>query len=322
MNARKEFEIFGKFDLALKAQGLTRTMIHLNQRIRNELIRSIILQQNEKYIELTNEILGSIQEIYVDANVIVSRYKNIEDDEIDEMIAGEIAIQEQTTIQLQVSCYALSQLISKQLELKKEILREYLIAIELINRLRLRQLEITKAPLNKTQENIIEQALKFIFDSIAELKPIDAIQALQAITSENLSENEIEKFAKQNCWHCINEARELLLHPHLQNRSMDDPHLQKPADSSLVIYKNNEGELAYENKGLLNLTAHNDDKTAVTKEAVVACIKQLIGREINKHQEKLNDIQSWYKKMSSLLFHQTIKQIEGAPLEVKAKKSM
>jgi hypothetical protein len=156
--------------------------------------------------------------------------------------------------------------------------------------------EKAKKPINATQKNIIEGTFRQMFDSIAELKPSDAIKALKAIISKDFFDKVEEQLEKQGILECVQQAREILTHPHPQNRSTSNPYLGKPWDSTLVVYKDNNGKPAFEKQGLLSLTARNDNETSVTREAVVDYIHELVNEEINRYQlNAAQRIQFWYR---------------------------
>ena len=56
----------------------------------------------------------------------------------------------------------------------------------------------------------------------------------------------------------------------------------------LVYFYDKAGALQEEQKGLLSLTSKNDDETAVTKEAVVDYIHELIAKEVKFHHQRIN----------------------------------
>lgn len=165
--------------------------------------------------------------------------------------------------------------------------------------------------LNGTQKNIIEGTLKFIFDDIASslTTPPQAIKALNAILSSTLTNEEIENFKEKNVWESIKQIRDILVHPCPQNRNQGNASAywhgvlkgRDPASpeeisgcqtgvSNGIVYYYKEGfgsQILTEPQGVLGLTSRNDKTApAVTKEAVVYYINQLIQNEIKQYQNK------------------------------------
>lgn len=162
-------------------------------------------------------------------------------------------------------------------------------------------LKLLQDDINGTQKCIIESTLKFVFDAISELKARDAIRALKLMIFSKISKYEINWLKKQNIWDYISQVRDILSHPCPQNRSTNYPYFGKPADHTMVVYKDDNGKPAFEKKGLLSLTARNDSNTSITKEAVTNFIHKLINEEIAKQVNKLDSaarkIQFWYRHL-------------------------
>ncbi len=152
--------------------------------------------------------------------------------------------------------------------------------------------------INETQKNAIEGTLRFIFDTIAELTPLNAIQALKAIIAPVLSEAKSERLERQDVLDCVQQVREILSHPSPQNRSTNYPYFGEPRDPTIVVYKDLHGKPAFEKKGLLSLTALDNEDTSVTKEAVDNYIHQLVDTEITTQskiiEKAAGKIQFWY----------------------------
>lgn len=83
----------------------------------------------------------------------------------------------------------------------------------------------------------------------------------------------------------VNQVRLIFSHPCPQNRTTDAFEIEDPDQ---VYYTAPNGEIRSEQKGLLGLTAKNDNNTAVTKEAVLDYINELIAEEIKFHEQRKN----------------------------------
>src|SRR5579872_446515 len=181
-----------------------------------------------------------------------------------------------------------------------------------------------KYSLNGAQKNIIEGTLHFIFDELNEISSAKAIKALEAIVSENISDNEVTAFKQQSLWlECIEPIRTITNHANPENRADTYPYVeeQKVGFSMYKIgrerikFFNSSGDavllngriisktnivrkyatdfiIAKEPQGLLGLTSREDNDTPpVNKEVVVEYIKQLVAQEIFKHKARpvIND---------------------------------
>src|SRR5262249_49473808 len=102
------------------------------------------------------------------------------------------------------------------------------------------------------------------------------------------SEAEITAFKdkdQNNVYSSIYAIRRILFHPCPQNRTTG---VGMPLGSDLIFYKNAQGVVGFEQKGLLCLTAQNDDTAAtVTKEAVVFYIYKMAQVTLRKQKRKL-----------------------------------
>ena len=105
--------------------------------------------------------------------------------------------------------------------------------------------------INETQKNVIDGTLRFILDTITELNPLNAIRALKAIIAPVLSETESEWLAGQDILDCVQQVRDILLHPYPQNRSTNYPYFGEPEDPTIVVYKDLNGKPAFEKKRII-----------------------------------------------------------------------
>jgi hypothetical protein len=183
-----------------------------------------------------------------------------------------------------------------------------------------------KEALNVTQKNILEGMFKFIFDSIANLKPKDAIKALKSMSESNISQKDIIIFKQQDVWGEVEQIHKIFVHPCPQNRAESYPYVGQVVNcaayhicdvnfkelidsgkstTNKVYFKNgrvveqreiirylprNQDFIGLEPEGLLSLTAQEDSRTpSVTKEAVINYIKNLMNQEISYHDDKFID---------------------------------
>lgn len=137
--------------------------------------------------------------------------------------------------------------------------------------------------LNGTQKNLIEGLLKTYLDDILMINLDDAIRALNAVFQENISAEDETFFKEKNIWEDVQFIHRILSHPCPQNRMINYPYFGPPSDPEQIVYKDAEGKAAFEQKGLLGLTAKNDLNTpSVTKEDVTRFIKELIDSAVEK----------------------------------------
>lgn len=149
---------------------------------------------------------------------------------------------------------------------------------------------IENTSINETQKNIIEATLSLYLDEIRSLPPIDALDALLAINRKEISLNEIEEFKQKNIWECIEFIRTIIFHPCPQNRTESYPYFdQSSLSPNTIVYKDHEGKPAFESKGLLSLTARNDNTASpITKEATLDYINKLVKQNIDEVKNSLN----------------------------------
>lgn len=146
----------------------------------------------------------------------------------------------------------------------------------------------TLLTINNTQKNIIENIFKLTFENITKLDPPDAIQALESLTMGlNLFALNLKFFRQLGVSKDIKLLREILDHNCPQNRTDNDPAFDAPSSPNIVVYKDAKGKPAFEEKGLLNLTAYNGLTTSVTKEAVYDHMNKLIKEAIQQQKELL-----------------------------------
>jgi len=131
--------------------------------------------------------------------------------------------------------------------------------------------------LNGTQKNIIEGVLNTYIDDILVLNKKEALNALNALLIGDISSNEYTLFEKQCIAEDIKVIHDILTHPCPQNRAVSYAYFGAPADPNMIVYKNEQGKPAFEQRGLLGLTSRNDSETSPpTKEDVVAYTHELI----------------------------------------------
>lgn len=138
--------------------------------------------------------------------------------------------------------------------------------------------------INGVQKKEIESMLSFhirdITETFATIDDLpDAIKALWAMTSEHVNKADVEFFETKTVWESIAQVRAIFAHPCPQNRPqglLDD-------ELNIPVFYWADGTLQLEQKGILGLTARNDHTSpAITKEAVIKEIQDLIKIEINK----------------------------------------
>jgi hypothetical protein len=143
-----------------------------------------------------------------------------------------------------------------------------------------------KPTINGAQKNIIQGVFKFYLDDIAELGNNLTIQVLRDLFLGSHSQEKISNYKRVGILDTINEIRSYTTHPCPQNRSTscyDQADFIHPHGH--VAYKNSEGRVMYEQKGLLSLTARNDDTAIpITKKATIEYIQNLVTAALEKHR--------------------------------------
>lgn len=140
--------------------------------------------------------------------------------------------------------------------------------------------------LNPTQKNILDGIMVFIFDPVSELSPPTfAINVLKAMISPE-EPSQDEQHDMRAVWPCIKQIRDVFNHPCPQNRSESYPYFHAPDDSNMVVYKNEEGKPAFEQRGLLSLTSRaQEGYDKINKQDVVDYITSLINKEIAEYEK-------------------------------------
>lgn len=159
--------------------------------------------------------------------------------------------------------------------------------------------------LNAMQKHLIFTYLTFIFDSIEkQASKMNVRKSFEAMLVERLSDKDVEFLEQQDLLVCIEEVRKLFSHPSPQNRSVNYPYFGEPADSDWVVFKNDRGKPAFERKGLLDLSAWNDETAPpVTKAAVLNYIVRLIEDKINAIElQAAQKIQQTYRHAKKIGF--------------------
>lgn len=145
--------------------------------------------------------------------------------------------------------------------------------------------------LNGVQLNILEGFLNFPLDDIKErVDERKSIAALQLMLSDERTFSQHEtKLKEWDVYDPIKQVREILLHPSPQNRAENNPYFKTPSDPRIVVYEVEGDEYAhYEKKGLLGLSARNDNTAApVTKEDVVLYIHSHVTKRIEELHNEL-----------------------------------
>ncbi len=136
--------------------------------------------------------------------------------------------------------------------------------------------------INELQKRIIDGTLAFPIQSICELEPNQAIDVLRCLLTREVSPEALLLIVSLNIEDEVKFFHDVMLHPCPQNRSTSYPYFGQPNDPSMIVYKNQDGRPAFEKRGLLSLTANNDESTSVTKEATCNYIVSVVEAEINK----------------------------------------
>ena len=136
--------------------------------------------------------------------------------------------------------------------------------------------------INETQKNIIESTLNLmLFDYLEDIDPTTVVHVLNAVTESNLSDAISQSLISLNLYESVKQIRDILSHPCPQNRTENYPYFGAPEDSNRVVYKDKNGRAAFETRGLLSLTARNDDTaTPITREATIRVVLELISEKI------------------------------------------
>ena len=143
--------------------------------------------------------------------------------------------------------------------------------------------------LNRAQQYILQTFINTGLEMMTDdsINPIDTALALQAILTRDIPANKIELFKQQDVWEIICQIRQILLHPCPQNRSENYPYFGAPSDPAIIVYKSLDGIAVYEQRGLLSLTARQDETTfPITKSAVVYYIVKLVNQALIEFSEK------------------------------------
>ncbi len=146
--------------------------------------------------------------------------------------------------------------------------------------------------LNETQKNILSGLMYAIFAELREKEPEFALNILSLIKLSpqhrqvqdqyHISDTDLKDWVET-----INQIANIYQHPCPQNRSENYPYFEAPRDPGLIVYKNAEDKPAFEQQGLLGLTARNDGTAdPVTKEALLEYLNELISTEANHHRQK------------------------------------
>lgn len=143
--------------------------------------------------------------------------------------------------------------------------------------------------INETQEYITRVVLDSYLDDILACEPDVAINALNMILAPVApTGEEMLTFKQCDIASNIYTVRAIMDHPCPQNRTTSYPYFGAPSDPNMVVYKNDQGDPEFEPRGLLGLTARNDNTAlTVTKEAVVAYIRKYINEAIRLQTAKL-----------------------------------
>jgi hypothetical protein len=141
----------------------------------------------------------------------------------------------------------------------------------------------SSSAINKTQKNIIEATFNVWFDEIFKLNREHAIRALNIILQQAVSAGDIQFLNSVKIWPIIKDIRKIIDHPAPQNRSEDNPYLGRHSNPNMVVFKNSQGNYAFEERGLLGLSARNDDTAlAITKYATIEYIYSLTNKAIHE----------------------------------------
>lgn len=159
-----------------------------------------------------------------------------------------------------------------------------------------------KLRLNPEQQYEVKSILAMYLDDLTDGVPNSlTIRALElALSTNEVTPNLLAKFIEINIWETIKQIRNILSHPYPQNRSTNYPYFQEPADHEMVVFKDEHGRPAFEKKGLLSLTAKDDEKSKITREGVCHFVKSQIQVEIDKLKlSAVRSIQLWYRALQT-----------------------
>ena len=152
--------------------------------------------------------------------------------------------------------------------------------------------------LNKTQQNILDATLQFLFENIEEeITPSFAIKAFETILDDTLEEayslahrgqfhelySKETAFKAAGIFDSMKQIQDILKHPYPQNRSTGSPYVgQEPGYA--VYEPNGHGNgIEKEPIGLLSLTGRNDNTAEpVTRDDVVQYVITKINDEVHK----------------------------------------
>jgi hypothetical protein len=137
--------------------------------------------------------------------------------------------------------------------------------------------------INETQKNIIQALFDFWLDEIYKLQKDNAIKALKAISQDSISNQDIEFLERIKIWDIVKQIRQIYTHPAPQNRSEDNPYLHLHPNRFMVVYKDAQGNYAFEQRGLLSLSARNDNTAPpINKESTIKYIQFLLDDAIKE----------------------------------------
>lgn len=160
--------------------------------------------------------------------------------------------------------------------------------------------------LNETQKNMIRAVVNDDLDEIVSSLPDNPsreditlrMTALVCLTSPT-PKSQIQEYKDKNVWSEI--IRTIYEHDYPQNRCENYPYFGKPSSPSFVVFKDKDGKADFEFRGLLGLSARNDD-TALPVERwdVIHYIEKLINEKIDLLNKKLRKLPEPEVKNESL----------------------
>ena len=136
-----------------------------------------------------------------------------------------------------------------------------------------------RSALNDTQEQLLYAFIQYPMGDIMQACLDDMAVALKALSSifSGVSAANRANFDHRSILPSILQLNAIVMHPCPQNRAVGYTAVQLHADPDMVPYKNEHGQVKFERRGLLGLTArHNGDDEPVTKEAVVRYIQDYV----------------------------------------------
>lgn len=173
------------------------------------------------------------------------------------------------------------------------------------------------AEINGIQKAILRATLELYHEDIASLGFLDAIPIMKMlIEDKQFSPNTWNILQKLNVSDSVEFIQKIRFHPAPQNRSEDYPYFGRHPDPNIVVFKNNQNNPEFEQRGLLGLSSRNDLQTKVTKQGVIGFMNSMMNDVITeKLQGHIDHYHDFYRALQKNNLEE-VKKILGANPEL------